>query len=69
MWLNADSAGRAAITRSANATDRTLAMDAHTKGSFIVPRLREITIDSLLLRFHVSEDDRLVLVLTLDFQP
>jgi hypothetical protein len=66
-WLTADSATRGAITNASNRLDKLLAVDPQSKGTQIIPFLYEATIAPLFVRYHVSEPDRRVTVLTVDF--
>lgn len=61
MWLQADD--RSVISRSADAVDQLLAVDATRVGIKVGGRLRQVNVRPLRILFSVSEADRMVRVL------
>ena len=68
VWSSAGLA-KQAITRAADAIDRVLGTDANTKGTAFKGSFRILEIWPLSVLFHVSELDRLALVVSLRVDP
>ena len=60
IWLSATD--RQAVSRAADAIDRSLREDAPQKGEEAGPRLRRLMLPPLMAEFTVNEDDRIVTI-------